>query len=182
MTAIIAPVTTTRLAGSSMSVEDRIVEAAAEALAQATDWYHAYNELRTVIFADPDFAKVAFANYEDAVLRRYLTIAAKATYEAKGGRPKRDGSRPKDGPTLRASRSVASDAARKSLLDTMWIDGARLGDVSAETARTWGSHRAREARFITILTQGIAPTDARPLRAVVTAEDAAAAMKRANAS
>jgi hypothetical protein len=182
MTATIDPATTTWDTKSIPSVEDRIVAVAVKALAQAVKWDDACDELRAAIFNDPDFAKVAFAKYEDAVLRRYMAIAANATHEARGGRPKRDDTQPKPGPTLRASRAVASEAARKSLLDTMWIDGARLGDVSAETARTWGGHRAREARFITILTQGIAPADARPLRAVVTAEDAAEAMKRANAS
>ena len=165
----------------AMSVEDRIVAAASEALAASDDWYNAYNELRDMIFANSDFAKVAFANYEDSVLRSYLTKASRIAHEAKGGGRRRQEAAPNAHP-LRPSRGASTEAARRSLLDTMWVDGTRLGDVSAETARTWGAKRAKEARFITILTQGIDATDARPLRAVVTDDDAAEAMKRAGAA
>lgn len=50
---------------------------------------------------------------------------------------------------------AAADVARKSLLQTFQINKRPLGEVTAGEARGWAKSRARDARFIVLLTEGL---------------------------
>lgn len=72
---------------------------------------------------------------------------------------------------------AAAAVARKSLLDTMMINGVKLRDVSVIEARKWGEARERDGRFIRNLLGAI--PDVGKVGDYVTADMADAAMKLA---
>lgn len=164
---------------------DRIAAAADKAIREnPRDWDAAWRAFREAVWADPEMTREAFKRYEEAALRPYIHAAAQQLHRAGkpravsgGGRCISD-NRVMGAPT-RSGQDAAIAAARRTLLDTFLINGQPLGDVSAAVARSWGQARSREARFIGIITAGIAATDHRPIREMVTAEEADQAFKRA---
>jgi hypothetical protein len=55
-----------------------------------------------------------------------------------------------------AALCAVSQAARASILDRQ-INGQKLRDLSVDEARRWGNSRARDARFVELLTANLPP-------------------------
>ena len=83
-----------------------------------------------------------------------------------------------DKQAARGAASVAL-AIRLSRLDTMVINGCKIGDLTPEEANAWAGSRERDIRFIRLLTANLPPN--RPIREFIRGDEADALYQRAEA-
>jgi len=162
----------------------RLHEVAMQAVKQSPrNWDGARDALIKAVRRDPELMWELFAPYRNQALQAVLTAAA--TELRRQETPRREprqrgaglsspGSLPGDARPSRISPDAicaVSGAAAASLLDTFRVNGQPIGDLTVREASAWAGKRARDARFVQLLTDNLPPGDV--IRKWRTGDDAA---------
>jgi hypothetical protein len=172
----------------------RLKEIAVDALASSgTNWESAKLALLLAVRKDPDLLWALFEPFHGAAAQRLLAqlgaemrAYARANFEdgnAGGGIVRAIASATKAPPRNErppaAGLTVIGEVVRLSMLDRFKPahDGKAIGDYTPPEARRWASARARDVRFVELLTQGLPETGF--IRAYRTGDEADALYQQA---
>jgi hypothetical protein len=147
------------------------------------NWDGARDALIKAVRRDPELMWELFAPYRNQALQAVMTAAA--TELRRQETPRREpGQRGAGHVGLDSHRALArptrispdairavSGTAAATLLDTFRVNGQPIGDLTVREATAWAGKRARDARFVRLLTDNLPPDDV--IRKWRTGDDAA---------
>jgi hypothetical protein len=162
----------------------RLHEVAMQAVKQSLrNWDGARDALIKAVRADASLMWELFAPYRNQALQAALTAAATELRRQETPRrePGHRGAGPpasdnpmntaRPAPISTAAICAVSGAAAATLLDTFRVNGQPIGDLTVREATAWAGKRARDARFVRLLTDNLPAGDV--IRKWRTGDDAA---------